>query len=255
MLFLRGLLGSLIFTCCLVVTLSNIVQAHPHGTSTLATSISVRPPPTFSLAPNPYWPAPPSTYRYGTWYVTYSSQTAYSYYADFQTDFGPLTNHSLADQDYDLGSYYFIGQENPTKLYYSSGIDTPRYTASQRHAKPYAYEAVYNFHGNYSLNDIYFCYEMLAWGDDTAGNAYFLAYETPRFETSADITIFSKSQAGPTNETLTELLDAVRKLDIAELNEYVPHVVALAQDSRRVGQAPAIDSCVGECENLDDPEP
>ena len=166
-----------------------------------------------------------------------------------QYDGSPVFPQSdtLPGQNNDLTSYTLANQ---TEVLTAYGIDTPR--RSNDPSLGPEWEAVYDFVGTGGLATVNNTWEMLAWGYDTYGDGYHVVDETPVARTGAPagLDILSRSEGGPSTETLKEIYGALVQLDNAELTELVHSTRKLIVDGNRSGSPPV--ACDTACVNNTD---
>lgn len=131
---------------------------------------------------------------------------------------------------------------NDSQIITGIGYDYPHYNGTVS-------SWVYDFRGTGKLSLENNTWEMLAWGYDTNGDAYWVAYETPVafLPSPCDIDLLSRVKGAPSNATRHALLEGIRKLDIEELTNLTDQVVALPVDDRRndLGPTTCNEACVG----------
>ena len=90
---------------------------------------------------------------------------------------------------------------------------------------------------------------MLAWGYDTYGEGCHVVYETPVARTGAPagLDILSRSECGPSTETLKGIYSALVQLNNAELTGLVHSSRKLVVDGKRSGSPPV--ACDTACVN------
>ncbi len=90
---------------------------------------------------------------------------------------------------------------------------------------------------------------VLSWGYDTCGIPFFVAYESEIVAVGNPpaLDIESKSEEGPTKETLNEILTSLKALGNKEITALVKQVAATVQDGERRGRAPV--ACDAACVN------
>ncbi|KAK4044306.1 hypothetical protein C8A01DRAFT_31623 [Parachaetomium inaequale] len=172
-------------------------------------NIHVRYPPT--VQPDPSWKAPPYAWLFGHWHPTYTSFEGYLNLWNIGADLYPRwpTTHQEAElrQTLDLTSYNMPPTGNATAdavVYTAFGLDTPA---------PEIGSAVFNFSGQNSWHLTNY-YMLLAWGEDTAGDDYWVQYETPPeidgvLTPDYVIAIVSRNPNGPSRPTLDAIFDTL----------------------------------------------
>ncbi|KAJ3476874.1 hypothetical protein NLI96_g10861 [Meripilus lineatus] len=182
-------------------------------------------------AEGPSWMSPPPGWLYGTWSLTHTSQRAYLPLRNIQFDASPVFPQSTNTPGRlnDLLTFQ-IGDSLALHAVY--GIDTPLRSIHRSFDSKWDY----SFHlvgvgGSTGFN---LTWAITAWGYDSSGIGYFLLYEhnPPNFD------IFSKSDSGPSHETLESIHKAVRELGNEKLSQAVGHIVPTMQDGARRGEPP-----------------
>lgn len=77
---------------------------------------------------------------------------------------------------------------------------------------------------------------IVAWGYDTIGVGYFVIYEHSPPNSAFDI--FSRSDGGPSPETLRSIDEAMRKLGDQQLSQIIDRIVPMVQNGARRGSPP-----------------
>ncbi|KAI0077400.1 hypothetical protein K474DRAFT_1697794 [Panus rudis PR-1116 ss-1] len=197
--------------------------------------VHIRLPPT--LNPNPAstkWIAPPPSWHYGNWKVTYSSQPLYAPTMNMQYDASPVFPQSseFPGRNNDLGSFQLI---NSSTIITSYGIDTPRRTNNRTLGAEW--DAVYDFSGTGILAGTKNTWEVLAWGYDECGDGYMVIYDTTinTFHSLPAIDIESRSETGPTPETIEKIFKALRSLKNGEIDALANQTMKLVHNGARNG--------------------
>ena len=163
-----------------------------------------------------------------------------------QYDASPVFPQSttLPGQNNDLTSFQLANQ---SALFTAYGIDTPR--RSNNPSLGPEWEAVYDFVGTGALAAVNNTWELLAWGYDTHGDGYLVIYETPVASNGAPsgLDIESRSEDGPSPQTLNGIYDALVRLGNEELTGLVRSTQRLVRDGRRSGTPPV--QCDAACVN------
>lgn len=152
-------------------------------------------------------------------------------------------NASLPGQTNDVTSFQ---QPNSSTIITSYGIDTPRRSSDTRLGLEW--EAVFDFQGVGAMSTTNNSWAVLAWGYDTCGIPYFVAYESEIADINdpPGLVIHSRSDQGPTKETLAEIFSSLRAVGNKEITALVEQTKPTIQDGERRGQAPVVcnDACV-----------
>ena len=205
----------------------------------LGHNVRARLPPTINPDPKPFstWVAPPPGWFYGNWKATYTSQPAYFSMQNMQYDFSPVFPQSTSTpgRNNDITSFQLANQSTVFTAY---GIDTPR--RSKDPSLGPEWDAVYDFTGMGALATVTNTWQIIAWGYDTLGDGYLVLYETPVAATGASsgLDIESRSENGPSLETLIRIYSALTALGNEELTGLVYSMQKQVVDGRRSGTPP-----------------
>ncbi len=206
--------------------------------------VQARLPPT--IISNQSWVSPPPGWFYGNWPLTYSSQASYLPFINPQADLSPLFPQSLdaPGQINDLLSYQ-LGNSSTIQTVYA--IDTPR-RSTQKSLGP-GWDYVHDYAPARGIPGFSNAWEFLAWGYDTWGVGYIVLYEAPVASAgiSACFDILSRSDIGPSRDTLEGIHKALRGLGNADLTGLVGQIIPLVQNGARRGMDPV--ACDAACLN------
>ena len=154
-----------------------------------------------------------------------------------QWDVSPVFPQSttLPGQNNDLTSYMLANQ---SAVFTAYGFDAPR-RSSDPSLGP-EWDGVYDFIGVGALAAFNNSWEILAWGYDTRGDGYTVFYETPVAANGAPsgLDIDSRSENGPSPQTLNSIYDALMRLGNKELTGLVHSMRKLVMDGLRTGIPP-----------------
>ena len=213
-----------------------------------ATTVHTRIPPLINPNPERFasWMPPPADWLFGNWKFTYTSQPLYlADWQNAQVDISPTfpANASLPGQLNDLTSYQPPNSATVATFYV---IDTPH--RSSNTSLGIEWDAVFDFQGVGAISTINSSWAILAWGYDTCGLPFFVMYqtETASITSSPDLDILSRSDQGPTKETLVEILRSLRALGDEGITALVGQIKPTIQDGKRRGQPPVVcdEACV-----------
>ncbi|KAI0786490.1 hypothetical protein C8Q75DRAFT_276172 [Abortiporus biennis] len=167
-------------------------------------------------------------------------------FLNFQFDSSPVFPQSIdfPGQNNDLTSFQ---APNSTIIHTGFGIDTPR--RSNDKSLGSEWNDVYDFVGTGAFSETNNTWELLAWGYDTCSDGYMVIYETPVAANGAPagLDIESRTDSGPSSDTLNELFTALRKLNNQALSSLVSETVPLVQNGARDGMPPV--ACDAACVN------
>lgn len=92
-------------------------------------------------------------------------------------------------------------------------------------------------------------WSILSWGYDTCGIPFFVAYESEivAVNNPPGLDIQSKSDQGPTKETLDDILASLKALGNKDITALAKQTVATVQDGERRGLPPV--ACDAACIN------
>ena len=212
-------------------------------------SVEVRLPPTINPEPKTFssWVPPPSGWFYGNWKITYTTQPTYLPLLNMQWDSSPVFPQS--DPFPGLYNDLASGQlANQSSIITDYGIDTPR-----RYSDPSLgpeWEAVYEYTGTGALAAINETWEVLAWGYDASGDGYIVIYETASADNNSappGLEIASRSENGPSAETVKAILHGLASLGDAGLTGLACSTQKIVVDGRRTGMPPV--QCDAPCMN------
>ncbi|CAL1699618.1 unnamed protein product [Somion occarium] len=210
--------------------------------------VQARLPPTINPDPKSSicWVPPPPGWFYGNWKMTYSSEPSYLHLHNMHSDTSPVFPQSskLPGQNNDVVSYQIA---NSTTILTEHTIDTPR--RSKDPSLGPEWDAVYDTVGTGNMAAVNNTWELLAWGYDTCGDGYLVIYETatPIIRSPSGLDIESRSENGPSPETLADIFVELLALNNTELSELVKGTVKQVVDGRRWGMSPV--ECDAHCVN------
>lgn len=99
---------------------------------------------------------------------------------------------------------------------------------------------VFAFHGTGNTANVSGVLDTLAWGDDTAGYKYSVTYEPAGGIGQYGLVIQSKSESGPTNQTLKALVEGFVGLGNKDIAKLAEEIVPLPRNSARNGMPPTV---------------
>jgi len=150
----------------------------------------------------------------------------YLNWQNMQWTLSPRPNNSFDDTLNDLTSFQFL---NTTKVWALYGIDSRMVIDNTTLRDSYDYKPSGAF--AFAFNS----WEVIAWGYDCEGVPYAVVYETPAFQTPAAFDIISRSDKGPTKNTIDMIHRAVADLRNNELSGMLAQVKKLVQNGGRNG--------------------
>ncbi|KAI0077401.1 hypothetical protein K474DRAFT_1674933 [Panus rudis PR-1116 ss-1] len=163
------------------------------------------------------WVAPPTEWMYGNWKVTYSSHPLFLPLLNMQGDRSPVFPQSSKTPGKHNGLFTYQLANSSDTIYSLFGTDMPR-RSSNKTLGP-EWDAVYDWTAGGSLSSIMTTSEILAWGYDSCGAAYTATYATVTSmpNLSPSLIISSRSDKGPSEDTLHAVFEALSCLGNAEL--------------------------------------
>ena len=211
-------------------------QSPPHP-------ISARVPPTLSNKTDQTWVPTPQGWFLGTWYFSWSSSVTYQSWRNMQWTLSLRETNSRNDTLNDLTSYQ---DPDSSTVYMIYGIDTPTVVQDTPQRD------TYNFVPTPPLSADNNTWEVISWGYDEVGVPYSVLYETAAAaQTEGVFDIISRSDKGPSQETLRLINATVKAMGNQEVITLLGQVEPLTQDGSRIGELDPIcnATCLtnGEC--------